>query len=112
MASIFRIMGHAAGRALKHQAVNTAVRKTSSFMYREMALADIKLKLRLLEKKRAHHIRLLGRTVYRLTSNDIPPLDDSHTQTIVRVLREIDLEIGAASEELARRNEQKTDSRP
>ena len=103
MASFYRSMGRLAGRAMRNQAVNTAVSKASRTLYREMTLADIKLKRRLLEKKRAHHITLLGKTVYHLTANGHDPLADAHTLTITRVLKEIDLEIEAATDEIERR---------
>ncbi len=105
MATFFRVMGRLAGRALRSHAMDSVVTKVSGYVLSEMRLADIKLKLRLLRQKRTHHISLLGKTVYRLFTNDIDPFNDSHTRTISNVLREIDMEITAMEEELERRAE-------
>ena len=113
MPSVFRIMGRFAGHAMRNQAVNVAVNRASRRVYREMRLADIRMKLGLLRRKRTHHLHLLGRTVYRLAAhNNGEPFDDTRTSTITRVLHEIDLEIEEAAGELERRKTeqvQKTD---
>ncbi|MFC1511901.1 hypothetical protein ACFL5H_01740 [Candidatus Latescibacterota bacterium] len=104
MSTIFRIMGRFAGHAMRSHAINMVVNRASRRVYREMLLADIKIKLGLLRRKRTHHLHLLGRTVYRLaSSNNGEPFDDTHTSTITRVLCEIDLEIDEAAGELERR---------
>ena len=109
MPSFFRIMGRFAGRAMRNQAVNVAVNRTSQIVYHEMRLADIKMKLRLLKRKRTHHLHILGRTVYRITANNSgEQFDDTHTSTLTRVLREIDLEIEEAAGELERRKKEQT----
>ena len=110
MASIFRIMGLLAGHAMKNQAINMAVGTTSKVVHREMRLADIRLKLGLLKRKRDHHIKLLGRTIYRLSINNCP-LDTENTRTISRVIAEIEVEIKAAGEELERRKAEEQEMR-
>ena len=103
MAYFFRTMGRVTGYVLKSHAVDRAVTKAASYLLSEMKLADIKLKLKLLRQKRTRHLKLLGKTVYRLYNNNIYPFNDEHTQTITRVLREIDMEIEEVDKELQRR---------
>ena len=97
------ILGRFAGRALRSQAVNSALHQASGYILREMETADLKVKLGILKKKRSHHIQLLGRTVYRLMENGLDPISDEHTRTITLVLGEIDLEILAVRDEMKRR---------
>ncbi len=111
MASIFRIMGLLAGHAMKNQAINVAVNTASKIVNREMRLTDIRLKLRLLKRKRDHHIKLLGRTIYRLSINHCESLDTENTRTITRVITEIDCEIKAARDELERRKAEEQETR-
>jgi len=106
--SIYRTMGRLAGQAMKNEAVNQTVRQTSAFVYREMELAEVRIKIQLLGRKRAHHIRLLGKTVYRLTLNDVEPLTHPQVITIASVIGEIDTEIALASSELERRKQQQS----
>jgi hypothetical protein len=91
---------------MKNEAVNQAVRQTSAYIYREMELAEIRIQIQLLEKKRAHHIRLLGKTVYRLSLNGVEPFSHQQVTTIASVIDEIDTEIASASSELERRKQQ------
>ena len=105
MAYFFRVVGRLAGQALRSHAVNRAMAKAAGYVLSEMKLADIKLKLKLLQQKRKRHLALLGKTIYRLTANDVEPFTNTHTLTITRVLREIDMEIEAVGAELQRRRE-------
>ena len=105
MANFFSTMGRITGYVLKSHAVDRAVTKVASYLLSEMRLADIKLKLKLLRQKRTRHLKLLGKTVYRLSTNEIEPFKDNHTQTITRVLREIDMEIKEVDAELQRRKQ-------
>ena len=105
MANFFRTMGRLTGYALKSHAVDRVITKAGSYILSEMRLADIKLKLKLLRHKRTRHLKLLGKTVYRLCANDIDPFKDEHTKTITRVLREIDIEIKEVDAELQRRKQ-------
>lgn len=111
MAAFFRVMGRLAGRAIRSHAFDTVATKVSGYVLSEMRLADIKLKLRMLRQKHAHHIHLLGKTLFRLAENGIVPTDDPHIRTISNVLREIDMEITAMEEELERRIEFERKSR-
>ena len=105
MAYFFRVVGRLAGQALRSHAVNRAMAKAAGYVLSEMKLADIKLKLKLLQQKRNRHLNLLGKTIYRLIINEIEPFTNKHTQTITRVLREIDMEIEAVEAELQHRKE-------
>ena len=105
MANIFRTMGRLTGYALRSHAFDRAISKAGTFLISEMKLADIKLKLKISRQKRTRHLKLLGKTVYRLYNNNIFPFDDEHTQIIIRVLREIDMEIEDADTELQRRKQ-------
>ena len=105
MAYFFRTIGRFTGYVVRSHAFDKALSKTVNYIHSEMKLADVKLKLRLLRQKRTHHLKLLGKTVYRLYINDIEPLNDKNTQTITRVLREIDMEIEEVKEELKRRKQ-------
>ena len=102
MAQLFRTFGRLTGKALKSHAFEKVLAKSAVYLRSEMRLVDIRLKLKMLTQKRARHLRLLGKTVYRLTLNDIDPMSDEHIQTITRVLREIDIEIGQVTSELER----------
>lgn len=105
MVNFFSTMGRLAGYAIRSHAVDRAITKVASYVLSEMKLADIKLKLKMLKQKRNKHLKLLGKTVYRLYANDIEPFKDNHTQTIARVLREIDMEIKEVDKELQRRKQ-------
>lgn len=100
MAYFFRTIGRLTGYAIRTKAFDKALSKTAAFLHTEIKLADIKIKLKLLSKKRNHHLKLLGKTVYSLHSNSIEPFNELHTQTISRVLREIDMEIEQTNEQL------------
>ena len=103
MAHFFRIMGRFAGRAFRSHAFDRTVTVMSGYIISEMRLADLKAKRALLRRKHTNHLKLLGRTVYRLISNEVNPLNENHINTIVRVLGEIEHEIMAVEEELERR---------
>ena len=105
MAYFFRTIGRLTGYVLRSQALDKALSKTAHYVYSEIKLADVKLKLKLLRQKRTHHLKLLGKTVYRLYINDIEPFSNKQTQTITRVLREIDMEIEEVNKELERRKQ-------
>jgi|GEM_PF-3025157 hypothetical protein len=113
MARLFRTIGRLAGYAVRSQAFDKALAKTADFLHTEIKLADIKLKLGVLRKKRQNHLKLLGKTVYNLHTNEIEPFNDTHTQTISRVLREIDMEIEQTDEqlEIKKRQEQERKNR-
>ncbi len=105
MAYFLRVVGRLARQALRSHAVNRAMAKVAGYVLSEMKLADIKLKRKLLQQKRNRHLNLLGKTIYRLIINDIEPFTNKHTQTVTRVLREIDMEIEAVNDELERRKQ-------
>ncbi len=112
MANFYSTIGRLTAYALKSQALDRAIIKAGSYLLKEMRLADIKLKLALLKQKRTRHLKLLGKTIYRLYENELEPFKDDHIQTITRVLREIDMEIEEVDDELQRiiqseKNEQK-----
>jgi len=102
----FRTMGRLTGYVLRSHVIDKAIATTANYVFSEMRLADIRIKLKLLRQKRNHHLYLLGKTFYRLSTNNIDPMHDEHTLTISRVLREIDLEIEQVNAELARRKKQ------
>ena len=105
MAHFFRTMGRLTGRALKTRAVDRAISNASVYILSEMKLADIKLKRAVLRRKRTRHLTILGRTVYRLTINDVNPAADERLAVISRVLKDIDGEIEEVEDELKRRTE-------
>ena len=102
---LFRIMGRFTGYVLRSHVIDRAVTKTANYVFSEMRLADIRMRLILLRQKRNHHLSLLGKTFYRLSINNIDPLQDEHTRTISRVLSEIDTEIEQVNAELERRKQ-------
>ncbi len=103
MAQYFRVLGRVAGQAFKSQAIDRAVNVAVDYVLSEVRLADVRARRVLLRRKRANHLSILGRTVYRLVDNDIEPMNDEHTLTIIRVLKEIDEEIRIVEEEIERR---------
>jgi hypothetical protein len=106
MAQFFRIMGRLTGYVLKSHILDKAVNEMAHYVLSQVKLADIRLKLKLLKQKRNRHLNLLGRTVYRLDNTTCVPLQNSHIEIIVRVLREIDLEIEQVEAELLKRKQQ------
>ncbi|MFC1537875.1 hypothetical protein ACFL6H_00495 [Candidatus Latescibacterota bacterium] len=114
MARIFRTLGRLTGYAIRSQTFDKALSKTAAFLQTEIKLADVKLKLKLLRRKRIHHLKLLGKTIYRLHLNEVEPIDNNHTHTISRVLREIDMEIEDTNEqlEIKKRQEQEKKKNP
>jgi len=116
MAHYMRILGRVAGRAARSHAFDRAISVATGYVVSEMRLVDVRAKRKLLKMKRKNHLRLLGRTVFRLHENGIEPMNDKHTVNIVRVLREIDEELKTVEEELERRktfeSEKRRGSRP
>ena len=104
-------MGLLTGRALKSKTVNRTLTKAADYIAAEMRLTDIKLKRTLLRKKRTQHLTILGRTVYRLLSNDVDPKSDQQIDTLSRVLNEIDGEIETVEQELQRRKDWEKEKR-
>lgn len=111
MPQYFRVLGRVAGQAFKSQAVDRAITVAVDYVLSEMRLADVRARRVLLRRKRANHLSILGRTVYRLVDNNIEPMNDEHTLTIIRVLEEIDEEIRIVDEEIKRRREYEADLR-
>lgn len=107
MAKRFRILGRMTRRAVRSQAVQQAVASASVYIVSELQLADIKLRIAYLKRKREDHLHLLGRTAYRLHKNDVDPAGNENIDRIMTVLREIDSEIAIVEQELAARIEQK-----
>jgi len=105
MAYFIRVLGRLTGRAVKSHAFDRAITAASVYIVSEMKLADLRAKRSLLRRKRSNHLRLLGKTVYRLIENGIEPLGEDHVRTILRVLDEIGGEIGQVEDELARRRD-------
>lgn len=100
MAPFFSIMGRLAGQAIKAHAIDRAVATAAGYIASEARLAEVRLRLAILRRKRTRHLTILGRTVYRLLANDINPYGDERVVTLSRVLREIDGEIDAVEHEL------------
>ena len=105
MAQFFRIMGRLAGQAIKSHAIDRAVATAAGYITSEVRLAEVRLRLAILRRKRTRHLTILGRTVYRLLANNIDPAVDARVATISRVLREIDGEIAAVEHELQQKIE-------
>ncbi len=103
MANLFKIAGRLYGRALMTKPVRETVKAAKKYVFAEMKLTDIKLRAAFLKRKRRAHCTLLGRTVYRLTVNEVNPANHPQVRTILAVLAEIDIEILAAEQELVRR---------
>ena len=57
MARLFRTIGRLAGYAARTQAIDKALSKTADFLQTEIRLADIKLKLGVLHRKRQNHLK-------------------------------------------------------
>jgi len=70
-----------------------------------MRLADLKAKRAIIKRSHSNHLRLLGKTVFRLHQNNIEPMNDKHITRIIRVLDEIKVEIDVVEQELKRRRE-------
>jgi len=106
MANIFKIAGRLYGRAMMSKPVSETVKAMNKYVFAEMMLTDIKMRAAVLKRKRRTHLTMLGRTVYRLTVNDVPPGGHPQVGNILAVLAEIDEEIRLAEEELLRRREE------
>ena len=105
MAQFFRIIGRAAGYAVKSHVFDHALSATTHFVVSEIRLTDIRAKRMLLKRKYKNHLNLLGKTVYRLIRNDIVPSRDEHVSKIVHVLEEINMEIATVEEELTKQRD-------
>jgi len=103
MPSIFTIAGRLTGKMLSRKNVADAIRSVRNYVHTGMESAEIRLRLEMLRKKRERHLTILGRTFYRLMSNNVPPFAASQVNTTLKVLGEIDLEIEAVERELERR---------
>ena len=103
MPSIFTIAGRLTGKILTQPTVAKAIRSVRNYVYAGMQSAEIRLRLEMLRKKRGRHHAVLGRTIYRLISNNVPPFETPQVNTTIKVLEEIDLEIEAVERELERR---------
>jgi len=103
MAHYIRVLGRLAGRAVRSHAFDGAITAAAGYVVSEFRLADLRAKSALLKRKNTNHLRLLGKTVFRLIQNDIDPCSDEHVIKIVNVLNEIGQEIAAVEEELKRR---------
>ena len=103
MAQYLQILGRFAGRLLRSHAFEHAVKVTAEYVVSEMKLTDLRAKRALLKRKHANHLYLLGKTVFRLTQNKIEPMNNERITRIVRVLEEIEREIGTVGKELERR---------
>lgn len=103
MANIFLVAGRLYGRAMHSKPVTATVKATRKYVFAEMKLTDIRLRIAFLRRKFKAHLTLLGRTVYRITANGGDSMCHPQVQTIFRVLGEIEYEIAAAEGELERR---------
>ena len=103
MTNLFKIAGRLYGRAMVSKPVSETVNAVKKYVLTEMKLTDLKVRAAVLKRKRRTHLTMLGRTVYRLTVNDVPPADHPQVRIILSVLTEIDSEIAAAERELVRR---------
>ncbi len=113
MAKLFILLGKVAGRAVRSHAFDRAFTVAARYVYAEMRHVDLRAKLSLLRRKHKNHLRLLGKTIYRLSSNDIAPTGHESVNRIVSVLDEIRAEIAFVEDELARRKqEEQSGNRP
>ena len=103
MANLFKIAGRLYGRAMRTKPVSDTVKAANKYVFAEMKLTDLKVRAALLKRKHRAHLTLLGRTVYRLTANEVPPGGHPQVRNILTVLVEIDREITSAERELVRR---------
>ena len=106
MPGFLSLIGRVAGYAVKTHILEKAAEKTKKYVFSEMKLSDIRLKISLLKRKRQRHISILGRTVYRLTINDIAPFENTQVQSLINIIQNIDYEIINAMNELERRKEE------
>ena len=83
--------------------VSETMKVAGKYIFAEMKLTDIKVRAAFLKRKHRSHLTLLGRTVYRLSINEVRPADHPQVRNILSVLAEIDYEIMAAEQELVRR---------
>ena len=106
MARTFQILGRMTRRAVRSQAVQRAMITASGYIVSELQVADIKLRISYLKRKRTDHLHLLGRTACRLINNGVDPSENENITRITEVLTEIDREITVVGEQLAARKEQ------
>ncbi len=105
MAYIMRILGRVAGRAVRSGVFDHVLTVAAGIVISEMKVVDLRARRTILRRKFTTHKHLLGRTVYRLMVNDIPPAQHGAVEQIIRVMDEIGTEIGMVDEELRRRRE-------
>ena len=103
MAKLFILLSKVAGRAVRSHAFDRALTVAARYVYAEMRHVDLRAKLTLHRRKHTNHLRLLGKTTYRLISNDIAPASHESVKRIVSVLDEIRTEIALMEDELTRR---------
>jgi hypothetical protein len=106
MTSIFKIAGRLYGQAMRSETAKSASRAVGMAkraVVRETGIAQVRLRIALLRRKRTAHLTLLGKTVHRLIKNEVDPSTHSQVRAIIAVLEEIEGEIAAEEEELGRR---------
>ncbi len=111
MARLIRILGRLTGKAIRSHAFDRAISVAADYVVTEMRLTDLRAKRTLLKRKRTNHLRILGRTVHRLLENGVEPMETDQVRTILRVLGEIEDEIGTVEGELERRQEAEREKR-
>lgn len=106
MTSIFKIAGRLYGQAMRSETAKSASRAVEAAkraVVRETGIAQVRLRVALLRRKRTAHLTLLGKTVHRLIKNEVDPSTHPQVRAIIAVLEEIEGEIAAEEEELGRR---------
>jgi hypothetical protein len=111
MSSIFTIAGRLTGKMLSQPHIAETIRSIQSYVQSGIQSAEIRLRLEMLRKKRERHFIILGRTFYRLMSNDVNPFNASQVNTTIKVLGEIDLEIETVESEWERRKAEMEDQK-
>jgi hypothetical protein len=108
MTSIFKIAGRLYGRAARSETAKSASRAFEAAkraVVRETGIAQVRLRIALLKRKRTAHLTLLGKTVHRLIKNEVDPSTHPQVRAIIAVLGEIEYEIAEAEADLRRRAE-------
>ncbi|MBA7579404.1 hypothetical protein ES708_21274 [subsurface metagenome] len=106
MAYFIRAMGRVTRRAMKSHVFDRALTSAAEYIISEIKLADLKAKRAFFKRKRADHLNLLGRTVFRLILNDVETLNNERILKISQVIDDINHEILAVDGELERRRQQ------
>lgn len=108
MTSIFKIAGRLYGQAMRSETAKSASRAVEAAkraVVRETGIAQVRLRIALLRRKRTAHLTLLGKTVHRLVKNEVEPSTHPQVRTIIKVIGEIECEIAAEETEFRRRIE-------